>query len=517
MINKISLKIGGIDRSLDNRKGSFSANDRINARTTFSFGLYNNYGSKPIIGQPVEIEFDNYYIYGSVNRNPQNRFARGVSDLEWTAQCVDNHQLADKRLVAEVYEDMTDKEIIEDIITNYLSDESITAGDIQESITIDKIVFNYKKASDCLDEISELSGLQWQVNYDKSLDYFGRATSTAPWEVYDGQQVYDLSVEENRQDYRNKQYIRGGMQRTASKVKTFKGDGETQVFTLDYPLAEQPTLYINDVEISGSDIGLRGPEEDKKWYYQIEDKQISQDDAETVLADTDVLKVEYVGLFPLLVAAESGSDEINERAIIENSSGIYESIVDKQELDTREAALSFANGKLRRYGINQIITYKTEKSGLKAGMIQHVESEVHDIDDDYLIEQISIRAIGDGKVEYTVKLISGESVGGCVQFFNNILKGQRDFVVRENEVIVRLRRFQETLELDDAMIIEEIEYWVWDSNEGKRQSDEGLINSDIKITGSDESGGKWLTLLFGGVKAYETNNNETVSFAEVSH
>src|SRR5690554_4646450 len=107
MTSKINLTIGGINRSLDNQKGSFSAQDRINARTTFSFGLWGNYGDKPVIGEPVEVEFDNYHISGSVHRNPQNRFARGVSDLQWNISCVDNHQLADKRVIVEVFVNMT--------------------------------------------------------------------------------------------------------------------------------------------------------------------------------------------------------------------------------------------------------------------------------------------------------------------------------------------------------------------------------------------------------------------------
>ena len=524
MTSSINLTVNSVDRSLDNRKGSFSATDRINARTTFSFGLWGNYGSKPIIGEPVEIEFDNYYIAGSVHRNPQSRFARGVSDLAWDISCVDNHQLADKRVIAEVFVNMTDKAMVDYIIDNYLFEEGVTKGDIQESAEFEKVVFNYTKASNALNEISELTGFQWRINHDKSLDYFDRASNQAPWDVDDTQQIYDLQVEENREDYRNRQYIRAGQDVTDLQTRAFVGDGERQIFTLDYELAEKPTLYLkldgepDYTQVSLIDVGVRGLEEDKDWYYQIRDKQISRDDSLIPLGSNDRLKVEYIGYFPIIVVAEQSNEEISERASIENNSGIYESIVEKQEIDNRDAALEFAGAKLRRYGqINQVITYKTEKIGLRAGMLQQVQSGIHGINGYYLIESAGIRAIGDGKVEYSIKLISGESVGGWVQFFNDLLKGQRDFVIRENEVIVLLRNFQETIELDDELITEEIDYWVWQSDESKHMSDEVIINSDTAITQSDDSAGKILTLLFGGIKTYEVENNNGVNFSEVTH
>ena len=85
---------------------------------------------------------------------------------------VDHHQLADRRLVAEVYENELAGDIVKDIITKYLASGRITPEALfkmalllpGQFLTIFIRVNAWKN--------HELTGLQWLIRPDKSLCFF---------------------------------------------------------------------------------------------------------------------------------------------------------------------------------------------------------------------------------------------------------------------------------------------------------------------------------------------------------
>jgi hypothetical protein len=205
-------------------------------------------------------------------------------------------------------------------------------------------------------------------------------------------------------------------------------------------------------------VGIRNLDSGKDFYWSKGEKEISQDTAGTKLTSSNTLTVEYQGLYPIIVVADD-PEEVAAR-------GIHEDIEQRADIDTKEAALDYADGLLRRYArIETIVSYETNEQGLKAGQIQHINLPIHDIDGDFLLSSVRISdpARADGKLTYQVQALSGESVGGWVAFFKKLVAGKQTFTIRENEVLVKLLTFRDSFDvptMEDEMQFTLHQYWL---------------------------------------------------------
>ena len=53
-------------------------------------------------------------------------------------------------------------------------------------------------------------------------------------------------------------------------------------------------------------------------------------------------------------------------------------------------------------------------------------------------------------LRYNVTCVSGEYKGGWIEYFKDIIKKGQKFVIRENEVLNRLRQFNEDLSINET-------------------------------------------------------------------
>lgn len=207
--------IDGIDRTDDIDRSTFVISDVVSGRSTVSFVMEDS-ADQPEVGQEVLIYDGEELIFGGSIDEPENEELPGGA-ISYLVSCVDHHEKADRYLVAEVYENQLAGDIVKDLRTKYLDGEGITAGTIQDGPVIKKAVFNYIPVSQCFDELSEITGLQWLIRPDKSLDFFDRSTFVAPFAIDDTSQVGNFRVRRHRQEYRNRQYLRAGQDITDRK------------------------------------------------------------------------------------------------------------------------------------------------------------------------------------------------------------------------------------------------------------------------------------------------------------
>ena len=448
------VKIGGVEKEVLSQ--SLAIDDAVNTRSTCSFRLFDQSGTyRPEIGDVVEIYDGATLVFAGEVDEPEEWKLPGTNSLNEDINVVDWHCVADRIRVAETYEDDLAGDVVKDIITKYLAAEGITAGTIADGPTISKAVFPYRSASECLDELSELTGFQWRINPDKSLDFCERSTNAAPWDITPDSEIRGVTVKRNRQKYRNRQYIQAGKDISTVQIRTYKGDSETQVWSLDMPVAKVPVVKVDGV---AKTVGIRNLDSGKDFYWSKGEKEISQDTAGTKLTSSNTLTVEYQGLYPIIVVADD-PEEVAAR-------GIHEDIEQRADIDTKEAALAYADGLLRRYArIETVVSYETNEPGLKAGQLQNINLPIHDIDGDFLLSSVRISdpARADGKLTYQVQALSGESVGGWVAFFKKLVAGKQTFTIRENEVLVKLLTFRDSFDvptMEDEMQFTLHQYWL---------------------------------------------------------
>ncbi len=449
----ISLLISLVDKTTLLKTDSINISDDLNSRNTCSFTLVDTTGVyRPSIGETVVI------LEGATRRfagtiDDTNEVALdGNNTLAIDVDCVDYNQIPDRHLVARVYEDKTLKYIVEDIIAQDLTNESITSANVETGQTIEKAVFNYGTATECFNELSELTGYAWYIDYNKDMHFFARETNTAPFSLTDTSGNFrNMKVRRTREQYRNTQYLRAGTDITNSRTETFKGDGQTRTFTTAYPIAKVPTNITISASTSTQTIGIRGVDTGKDWYWNKGEPVLNQDDTATLISLTGTVSITYQGMFPLFLMSQD-TDEVTTRAAAEGGSGIYEAIEEDANINDRDLAGVKADGILRRLGsIPVIVEFETDTAGLAAGQLISINITRHGINSTYLIDSVRVTDIKGQFLRYQVRALSGESLGSWETFFKTLATTGKKYVIRDNEVLGILRRLTDTATVTDTV------------------------------------------------------------------
>jgi len=442
-----AITIAGIDRTLNLMAKSLNITDKIPGKSTCSFELFDTTGLLTLQeGQEVIIEDGTNRIFGGEIRRYQRHEKSGVN--YYSVACVDYNGILDRVLLATAFDASLAGDMVKAIHGMKLATEGITLGMIEDGPTTSRSVFDWVPATSAMNDIEGLTGITWNVDYYKVLNFFPAGYFTAPFNITATSHNYsNLKLERNLDKYRNVQVFRPGPLETTeqTEVPTPKPDGSSRTFTVRFPLARRPRIFIDAVEVDSDDIGVNGLDASgtKKWYFSRQSPQISQDSGETELAAGTVIEIMYTGLYSR-VFVEEDETEIAARQLIEGGSGRWESYEDKSTIDDVDATNQYMAGLLRKFGsISNILTYQTHEHGLRAGMVQAVNIPGKAVGD-FLVESVTARADGPGLMTYNVKAIDGEVVGGWVEFFRSLVIRSRDFAIRDNEYTSLLQNLTET-------------------------------------------------------------------------
>ena len=429
-------------------KGSINVADQIGERSTASFVIVDTAGTGSYVrGNTVEIYdlADDLYFAGFIGIPEKVRM--GKSGLIHPITCIDNHYLADKRLVIKSYANQTLAYIVTDIWTDYLDAEGITIGEVQTGPVIVEAIFNYVKASECFNALEELTGYIWYIDKNKKLYFIARDTTAAAWDL-DGvtrrPSKGSVHLDESNPQYRTKQYIRGGTGTTAEQTENFTGDAATVAFTVGYPVALEPTV---SVDAAGKTVGIKGIDTGKDCYWNKGDATVTFD---TAPANATAVSIVYYGQYPMISVA---ADDLAQaaRAAIEGGTGITEEIVTEAQHITAAAIRESASSKLLRYcQESERFTYTTTDSGLAPGVLQKITYSPFGFSEhEMLIEKIEMNAVVD-TIYYTVTAITGPSVGSWEKFFSDILVRQDKAIKIGDSLLLVLFQQKEVLNLSES-------------------------------------------------------------------
>jgi len=468
----MQIIISGIDRTNCFRSGSLEIEDTINERSMARLQLVDVSMTMDLQdGQQIQI-YDDFasLIFAGFLLYPKKHVPLAKNAWYYDVECVDNHQIADRWLVAKTYTNVSAQDIAADLLQTYLIPEGVTLGAIdgvsllpanelypsntlfpfQASVLLERASFpRVGTVSDALNELSELTGYSWYIDYDKKFYFTPRNFFTSPFGITTTSSVTNVQVRQDRSQYRNRQYIRGGQIQTdeiALEKPTPNPDGVSRVFITRFPISDKPRIFINSIEITATDIGVNGVDKNKKYYYDVGKNTIVQDGTQTVLSTSDVIQVTYKGLISLAVVSEDVVAIAN-RASLEGNTGVYERIDVDTSIVSRGEAISIATGKLEKYTkVARQITYDTYTAGLAEGQLQTITLPEYNINStDFLIDKVTISELdGAGRLVYTVHAIDGETFGGWQKFYRDLLRQNVKTNLRENELLVVLQTVQES-------------------------------------------------------------------------
>lgn len=351
--------------------------------------------------------------------------------------CIDYAYLLDRNLVHHTYEDMTDKEIIEDIVATYCQGSGITTNNVVEGVTIDQISFNYIQPSQALRRISKLTGRNWFIDYEKDIHYFPLATNAAPFNITDNTTtVTGLKISKDASQVKNRVYVRGGTQLSDPTFYEEKGDGVKRTFVLpDKP--HNVTVKVNGVTKT---LGLKNIDTTGyDWYLNFNEKYVEQDAAGVVLATTDTLRVDYEYDVPILVAVEDTA------SIIAN--GQKEFAIFDKTISTTTAARDRASAELTDYA-NDVVEgeFRTWTPGFISGQYISINSTRHGVNASYLVQSVTAVAEGAGLYYYDIKIASAKTIG-VILFLIQLLEANRNLVELDDQEAV-----DELLSITDSLL-----------------------------------------------------------------
>jgi hypothetical protein len=468
----MQILISSTDRTSNFRSGTLEIEDVINERSTARLQLVDITGSLSVVdGEPIEIyDNDSNLIFSGYSLYPKKFVPIGNDAIFYDIEFGDQHMIADRWLVAKTYLNTSAQDIANDLYYTYLEPEGVMIGEIDgvslfpsnglfpsdtlfpfsSTVILEQATFpRVGTVADAMNELSEITGYQWYIDYDKKFYFMPRTFFQAAYDITNTSAIVNIDVRQNKSQYRNRQYIRGGLSQTDSislEKPTPNPDGVSRTFILRFPVSEKPRIFINSSEINANDIGINGIDTGKKYYYLYNSNTIIQDNAESVLTGSDVIEVTYKGLVALAIVAENPA-AIAERASIEGGTGIYERIDIDQAISSRQEALDIANGKLNKYSkVLSEISYDSYTVGLAAGQLQNINLTKYGISSsDFLIDKIQISELdGTGKLIYSVHAVDGETFGGWQKFYRDLLRSDLKTSIRENELLVILSTIAES-------------------------------------------------------------------------
>lgn len=445
--NVVCIYIGG--NNVTYNTSSFSINDDINHRSTASITLIDEDKSlnSIVTGMNVEILSSSGIIFAGIITNVKRSFiGKFGSAIQIDIDCSDYTLMTARRLGKYSSDSaVTCGDIVRYIYENYLEDEDILIGEIEDGEELSTAKFPLKTVSEILDTLAEISGYIWYIDYDRKLYFIDRTTYTSDWDIDEtSPYILSLEVSEGNSQYRNVQYVTGAKVRTDELTEYFKGDSNQRTFTVGYPIVEEPTIYVNN-EIQS--VGYKGQENDLiDWYWSPDDPTITQRSNATPLSDTDILRVDYIGSFRLIVKVKRAGEILARRLREGYGTGQYENIEYDVNASDYNQALAITSGLLQEYGsIGYVVNYRTFNP-ITSGVLQTIYLPSMNINKDFLITSVSI-SYEDGILMYEVEGVSGPIDPSWEDIFCTIAKNAKSKYLSdmsEAEAVQGVEEFEKT-------------------------------------------------------------------------
>ena len=455
----LQVMIGGAPAAY--RAGTLSISAALGTRTAATLSTVDHppFDDVVEVGQVVEIRDETTaIIFAGTVDSVDEEIDPGERVRFKRLACVDYNQIADRHLVAYVYQPDEDNpavyagDVIRDIVSRFFVFGGVTEGidtsAVENGPAIEKFVFNYVPASQAFDEIAELAGYIWYIDYAKRLHFTPKDRNTAPFAIGDDTQNWrNLKISESRDLYRNRQIVRAGTALTDPRTDTVVAtEADQEYFEVSYPIGTASAVTVNGV---AKTLGVDGLHEGRDFYWSYGSNVLT---AEVAPGAGARVALTYRGLFPILVD-ERIDAEILARRALEGGTGVYEAIADDPAINVQTVAVQKALAYLRKHGvIPQTIRFETDRPGLRPGQLLPVRVATAGLDDNYLIESVNMRDVQGAVNRYRVSAVSGDALGGWLEWFSALARQAQKFVLYDEDQVSMLREITDTVRVYDISI-----------------------------------------------------------------
>ncbi len=451
----ITIKINNIDRTSYIAWQSLRIESILTNQVDTCFFTIENYEGKtykPSLEDEIEIFQDGTKIFaGNIKRVSEG--VRTNKILTYDIECADYTRLMDKKKVAVVYEDKTVNDIIADMRDKYFPD--FTISNVNCTITIPYIVFNYEIPSKCLKRLVDLTGYDWYIDYDKDIHFFEIGSNPAPFNLDDenGKYVFNsLDLNKDTSQLRNSVFVRGAEYLGELYTEKIVSTGTP----LAYPLAYKYSDLTVKVDGTPYTVGIDyiDEEEDFDCLHNFEEKVIKFKEA-TKPTDGKLIEISGYPYVPVMVCRRN-TDSIN-------TYGEYQHYEYNKEIQDKVSAEKFGDAMLATYKDPVIKgSFQTYETGLRAGQDITIQSTIRGINENVLIDRVRTKMLTPVDLIYEVSFVSTKNSGIIELLASLVLKRER-LEYRKDEIVFKTFIFadEEMSLADETPVFKDRETGPW--------------------------------------------------------
>ncbi|MBN2545686.1 MAG: hypothetical protein JXB50_07815 [Spirochaetes bacterium] len=392
-------------------------------------------------------------IWGGQLDEPKTRKINEARTMYLQIEGIDHHQICDRIAINQGYPRMYIHTLVKEIIDKYLNSDGIWYNSNSIQVTTKQISINcpWVYSTQVFTELADLLGWQWYIEPNKKFNFheinFENGSYT---HEYINVLKEGLESLNDRSEYYNTQVLRGVKDVTDEIIETCSPfpDGMNKNFFVNFPITDdlgEPAIYVctwmqrfNPPESTRQTMGLSGLETTPQWFYTDGYNQIYQNSEEPAIAAGYYIVLKYRGTFEIDVV-KSNTTAINERATIENGSGLYYNITSGSDVVGLVVGNEKAQAMLNKYcRIAKKFQVESYNHRWKVGQICDLVLPTFNINatgaNGYLVTSLKITDVGN-KLKRVVEFTDGQPVGGWVKFFKKWLTDQNFFQIREDAIV----------------------------------------------------------------------------------
>lgn len=427
----IVIKFNDVDKTSSISRDNFKIKNVLTKEVDTCFLTIKNYEGhtyKPDLADDIKIFDNGEKIFAGIVVKIAERM-EGAKIIAHDIECIDYTRLADKKLVAEYYEQKTVDYIIENIVSNYLS--GFTVNNVDCDKVVDYVAFNYEPFSKCLQRLAELVGYDWYIDYDKDIHFFSKETNPAPFNLTDNNGRYifkSLEIVRDTRQLKNVIYVRGGEYTADWFTENQFGDGVKRDFKTAYKYKSIEVKVATFAKTVGIDY-IHDPA-DYDCLYNFNEKVVKfRDDNKP--ADTVAVDISGYPYVPVIIEARN-QDSIDEYG------EFWFRIIDKS-IKTKKGARERGKGELETYAAELSEgSFVTREKGLRSGQIINVQSSLRNLNESFLINRVLATMRTHDEMEYIVSLVTTKTMG-IIDFLQKLLMADdRKIAISEDEVVDKI-------------------------------------------------------------------------------
>lgn len=466
---KIAVTIAGTDRTRLVDPSSLRVTNILTSKVDEAVFVIKKFGSRtyaPTVGEEVIIQTKPTsgfpYTFPFTFERPTTKIFAGrivqvverYEKLDYVAyevSCVDYTRDLDRKLVVETYEGQTVSAIIADIASNYL-DSAFTTNNVSGSTIIEYIAFNYEYPSKCLQQLAELLGYDWYVDYDKDIHFFAKESNAAPFNLSDtnGRYIYDsLKIRRDISPVRNTIYVRGGEYLADPFTGQEIADGNKNVFNLGYKFSDLQVTVTGQIKNIGIDNIDQETNYDALHNFQ---ERIIRFRTDRKPRNGSLVQWSGRPYLPVLIKRRDTAS-IAAFSATEGSDGIYEFKIIDKSIKSKEGARQRARAEIISYAATLSEgEFKTYDNGLKAGHRIRIQSDLRGLDEYFVINRVETKTFDNrGNLIYTVNIVSARTFDH-IDFLQSLLtRKDKEIEITDNDVLDEIESLQETLQFAESI------------------------------------------------------------------